>query len=59
MPLSYPPLKAVEVDGVKKWTAVCRTCGQDVVRVPQLVKAAAEEARGAHGHEAECTRGQR
>lgn len=31
MPLSYPPLKAVEVDGVKKWTAVCRTCGQDVV----------------------------
>ncbi|WP_087132587.1 hypothetical protein [Microbacterium esteraromaticum] len=58
MPLSYPPLKAVDVDGVKKWTAVCRACGQDVVQVPQLVKAAVEQARRAHGHEAECTRAQ-
>lgn len=56
MPLSYPPLKAVEVDGVKKWTAVCRACGQEVVQAPQMVKAAAEEARRAHGQETECTR---
>ncbi|OIU88626.1 hypothetical protein [Microbacterium sp. AR7-10] len=56
MPLSYPPLRPVEVDGVKRWTATCRTCGQDVVTVPQIVKAAVDEARRAHGHEAHCTR---
>jgi len=56
MPLSYPPLKAIDVDGAKKWTATCRACGQDVVQTPQLVKAAAEEARRAHGYEAECRR---
>lgn len=56
MPLSYPPMKAVTVDGVTKWTATCRTCQQPVVPVPQVVKAAVEEARRVHGFEADCTR---
>lgn len=59
MPLSFPPLRAVEVDGVKRWTATCRTCGQDVVRTPQIVKAAVEEMRRAHGPEAHCERAER
>lgn len=57
MPLSYPPIRPVEVDGVKRWTATCRTCGQDVVRVPQLAKVAVEEMRRGHGFEADCKRG--
>lgn len=56
MPLSYPPLKAVEIDGEKRWTATCRTCGQTVVERPQLVKAAVDEQRRAHGFEADCLR---
>lgn len=59
MPLSYPPLKAVLVDGEKRWTAQCRTCGQDVVERPQLVKAAVEDQRRAHGFEAHCTRAEK
>lgn len=55
MPLSYPPMKAVEFDGGKRWTATCRTCGQDVC-APQVVKAAADYSRRVHGHEAECQR---
>lgn len=56
MPLSYPPMKPVVVDGVTKWTATCRTCRQPVVSTPQIVKAAVEEARRQHGFEADCTR---
>ena len=56
MPLSYPPLGAVEVDGVTRWQATCRSCGHDVCEHPQLVKAAVNEARRWHGHEAACKR---
>lgn len=56
MPLSYPPMKAIAVDGQKRWTATCRTCGQDVVSKPQVVKAAVDEMRRAHGFEADCRR---
>ena len=56
MPLSYPPIRAVVVDGQTRWQATCRTCGQDVCKRPQIVKAAAQEMRKAHGPEAECTR---
>lgn len=56
MPLSFPPLHQVVVDGVTRWNATCRTCGQDVCERPQLVKAAVDEARRAHGHEKSCTR---
>ncbi len=56
MPLSFPPMRPVEVDGKTKWQATCRTCGQDVCRVPQLVKAAVDEARRAHGPEKSCRR---
>lgn len=59
MPLSYPPLRSVVVDGVTRWTATCRTCGQDVVKTPQIVKAAVEEMRRAHGREAHCKRAER
>jgi hypothetical protein len=45
------------VDGVKRWTATCRTCGQDVVAHPQLAKVAVEEMRRGHGFEADCKRG--
>lgn len=57
MPLSFPPMRAVLVHGAAKWQATCRTCGEDVCREPQVVKAAVDEARRAHGHEKECTRG--
>lgn len=57
MPRSYPPIRPVTVHGVTKWQATCRTCGQDVCERPQVVKAAVEEARHAHGVEADCTRG--
>lgn len=53
-PLAFPPLRSVEVDGVTKWTATCRTCGRDVVEWPQPVKAAVNEMRRAHGAEALC-----
>lgn len=56
MPLSYPPIRPVVVDGVKRWTAACRTCGQDVVAYPQLAKVAVEELRRGHGFEADCNR---
>lgn len=56
MPLSYPPIRPVLVDGKTLWQATCRTCGQDVCSRPQVVKAAVQEMRKAHGHEAECTR---
>lgn len=59
MPLSYPPIRPVTVDGVKRWTATCRTCGQDVVRAPQLAKTAVEDARRSHGFEADCGRAER
>jgi hypothetical protein len=49
----------VVVDGVTRWTATCRTCGRDVVDTPQLVKAAVNDARRWHGHEAECKRAER
>lgn len=58
MPLSFPPLRAVDVDGVTKWQATCRTCGQDVCSRPQVVKAAVDEMRRAHGPEKTCTRGE-
>jgi hypothetical protein len=58
MPLSFPPFEQVDVDGVKKWNARCRTCGQWVCEQPQLVKAAVEETRRAHGPEKLCTRGE-
>ncbi|MFJ4174013.1 hypothetical protein [Microbacterium sp. NPDC089696] len=45
------------VDGEKRYQATCRTCGQDVCRTPQVVKAAVDETRKSHGREAECTRG--
>ena len=54
--LSFPPLRAVEIGGVTKWTATCRTCGHDVVQCPQPVKAAVNEMRRAHGAEALCKR---
>lgn len=57
MPLSFPPLRPVTVQGATKWQATCRTCGQDVCREPQVVKAAVDEARRAHGPEKTCTRG--
>ncbi len=57
MPLSYPPIRVVTVDGEKRYQATCRTCNQDVCRTPQLVKAAVDETRKSHGREAECTRG--
>lgn len=58
MPLSYPKMRPVVVHGATKWQATCRTCGRDVCREPQVVKAAVEEARRAHGYEADCTRGE-
>lgn len=57
MPPSYPPIRPVVVDDVKRWTATCRTCGQDVVHTPQLAKTAVEDMRRAHGSEADCKRG--
>lgn len=57
MPLSYPPLRAVDVDGQKRWQATCRTCGQDCSVTPQAVKAAADYSRRLHGFEADCKRG--
>lgn len=56
MPLSYPPIRPVVVDGEKRWQATCRTCGRDVCANPQLAKAAVEEARRGHGYEADCQR---
>lgn len=56
MPLSFPPMREVIVDGKARWQATCRTCGQDVCSRPQAVKAAVEELRRAHGYEAECRR---
>lgn len=58
MPLSYPPIREVIVDGERRWQATCRTCGQDICRVPQVVKAAVDETRKSHGREADCKRGQ-
>lgn len=55
MPLSFPKLEPVVVNGATKWTATCRTCGWTLQ--PQVVKAAAEETRRAHGPEKLCTRG--
>ena len=57
MPLSYPPVCRVEVDGETRWQATCRTCGQDMCARPQLVKAAVDEMRKGHGREADCKRG--
>ena len=57
MPLSYPPIRKVEVNGATKYQATCRTCGQDVCARPQVVKAAVDEMRRSHGFEADCTRG--
>lgn len=57
MPLSFPPIRPVVVNGATKWQATCRTCGQDVCERPQVVKAAVDEMRRAHGREAHCTRG--
>lgn len=59
MPLSYPPIRPVEVDGEKRWQATCRTCGQDVCSRPQVVKVAVDELRRAHGFEADCRRAAR
>jgi hypothetical protein len=56
MPLSYPPIRAIEIDGQTRWQATCRTCGEDVCTRPQVVKAAVQELRKAHGAEADCTR---
>lgn len=56
-PLSFPPIRSVLVRGAPKYQATCRTCGQDVCAEPQVVKAAVEEARRAHGPEKQCTRG--
>lgn len=57
MPLSYPPIRSVVVNGATKWQATCRTCGEDVCAQPQVVKAAVQEARRWHGPEADCKRG--
>lgn len=59
MPLSFPPIRRVEVDGQTRYQATCRTCGHDVVEKPALVKAAVEEMRRAHGFEANCRRAER
>lgn len=56
MPLSYPPLCSVPVDGETRWKATCRTCGHDVCEKPQLTRAAVQDSRRAHGAEATCTR---
>lgn len=59
MPLSYPPIRKVEVNDTTKYQATCRTCGQDVCERPQVVKAAVEEMRRAHGFEADCRRSEK
>lgn len=56
---SYPPIRKVDVNGAIRWQATCRTCGQDVCQRPQVVKAAVEEMRRAHGAEAHCRRADR
>lgn len=59
MPLSFPSLYSVEVDGEKRWQATCRTCGHDMCETPQLTRAAVEDMRRAHGVEAACARPRR
>lgn len=54
MPLSYPPIRQVTVDGVVRYQATCRTCGRDICSAPQAAKAAVEEMRRVHGFEADC-----
>lgn len=56
MPLSFPPLEKVIVDGEARWTATCRTCGAQVC-TPIAVKAAADYSRRVHGPEKLCKRG--
>ncbi|GAA1915053.1 hypothetical protein GCM10009775_04360 [Microbacterium aoyamense] len=56
MPLSFPQMRLVVVNGRAKHNAWCRTCEQWVCEEPQSVKAAVEEARRAHGPEKLCRR---
>lgn len=56
MPLSYPKMERLEVDGEVRWNAWCRTCRHWVCTRHQVVKAAVEETRRAHGFEADCRR---